>query len=87
MHVETFHYDEQAQFMLSCYYLFAYQGGDILPGDDMIGSDYRWWSMAELTEDVNFYPSTKSWILKRAVDLYRLWLKEPDVPLQQALQV
>ncbi|HET9907111.1 MAG TPA: NUDIX hydrolase [Anaerolineales bacterium] len=45
VHIETFHYDEQVRFMVSSYYLFAYQGGRIIPGDDMKGSKHRWWSM------------------------------------------
>ncbi len=86
VHMQTFHYDERVQYMLSCYYLFVYQGGNIVPGDDMVGSEYRWWSMAELKEDgLNFHPSTNPWMLKRAIDLYRLWVKEPDLPLQQPL--
>ncbi len=86
VHMETFHYDEQVQYMLSSYYLFAYQGGAILPGDDMIGSEYRWWSMTEIkARGVGFHPSTKPWLLKRAIELYGLWKKENDLPLQQTL--
>jgi 8-oxo-dGTP pyrophosphatase MutT (NUDIX family) len=36
VHLETFHYDERVRYMLSSYYLFAYEGGRILPGDDMM---------------------------------------------------
>jgi ADP-ribose pyrophosphatase YjhB (NUDIX family) len=41
IHVQTFHYDENVQYMIAIYYLLAYQGGEICPGDDMQGSQYR----------------------------------------------
>ncbi len=31
VHVETFHYDKRVQYMLGTYYLFAYQGGEVIP--------------------------------------------------------
>lgn len=86
VHAETFHYDEQVQYMLSTYYLFAYQGGNIKPGDDMLGSEYRWWILPELEEKgLIFHASAKIWVLKRAVALYRLWSQEAELPLQQPL--
>ena len=72
--------------MISSNYLFAYQGGDIVPGDDMVGSEVRWWSLAELEDaSVRFHASTRLWLLQRAVELYRLWHDQPDVPLQRAI--
>lgn len=86
VHLESFHYDKQVQFMLASYYLFAYQGGHITPGDDMKGSTYRWWSMKEVKENgTGFHRSTKPWLLRRAIELYNLWEKESDQPLQGAL--
>ena len=75
VHVQTFHYDENVQYMIAIYYLLAYEGGEVHPGDDMQGSQYRWWSLAEL-EDENVkivVPPDQTWILKRAIELYRLW--------------
>ena len=78
VHSQTFHYDANVQYMIGIYYLLAYQGGQIVPGDDMIGSTYRWWSIEELgTADIIYHPSTHLWMLKRAVELYRLWGKRP----------
>lgn len=86
VHMETFHYDERVRYMLSSYYLFAYEGGNIRPGDDMIGSEYRWWSMTELEEaGMGFHPSTKPWILRRAIELYRLWSRAGELQLQPTL--
>jgi ADP-ribose pyrophosphatase YjhB (NUDIX family) len=75
VHVSTFHYDERVRYMLSIAYLFAYEGGEIQPGDDMLGSEYRWWSLGELgSEQVELLiPPGEKWVLRRAVDLYRLW--------------
>ncbi len=75
IHAQTFHYDENVQYMIAIYYLLAYEGGEVQPGDDMQGSEYRWWTMAEL-EDENIkivVPPDQKWILQRAIELYRLW--------------
>ncbi len=83
VHLESFHYDSRVRFMLASYYLFLYQGGPIHPGDDMRGSNFRWWSLRELeAEELQFHPSVQVWMLRRAVDLYRLWREEPPPPLQ-----
>src|SRR5215211_1686533 len=73
IHVQTFHYDENVQYMIAIYYLLAYEGGDVHPGDDMQGSQYRWWSIAELEDEkINIVvPPGQTWILKRAIELYR----------------
>lgn len=75
VHVATFHYDAKVRYMLSIAYLLAYDGGTIQPGDDMLGSEYRWWSLEELASpDVQLMvPPGGKWLAARAVDLYRLW--------------
>ncbi|MCL4276000.1 MAG: NUDIX hydrolase [Anaerolineales bacterium] len=79
IHVQTFHYDENVQYMIAIYYLLAYEGGEVQPGDDMQGSQYRWWSLAELNDEkVNIVvPPGQKWILERAIELYRLWKGQP----------
>jgi hypothetical protein len=59
-------------------YLLAYEGGDIKPGDDMAGSEYRWWSLEELAspEVKLLIPPGEKWLVERAVDLYRMWRRE-----------
>jgi len=83
IHVQTFHYDENIQYMIAIYYLLAYEGGEVLPGDDMQGSQYRWLSLSELDdENVKIVvPPGQTWILKRAIELYRLW-KDQTLQLQ-----
>jgi ADP-ribose pyrophosphatase YjhB (NUDIX family) len=85
IHAQTFHYDANVQYMIAIYYLLAYEGGEVLPGDDMQGSQYRWWSVEELEGDqVNIVvPPDQKWILKRAIELYRLW-KDQTWELQLA---
>ena len=51
----------------------AYEGGQVQPGDDMLGSRFRWWSLEELAdEDVEIHVPSEKWIIERAVELYRL---------------
>jgi ADP-ribose pyrophosphatase YjhB (NUDIX family) len=86
VHVETFHYDENVRYMLGTYYLFAYQGGEIRPGDDMAGSEVRWWSLAELDDEKPIlHVTAKRWMLGRAVELYRLWRDGRERPLQPTI--
>ena len=83
VHVQTFHYDENVRFMVGIYYLMAYEGGKIVPGDDMAGSTCRWWSLDELDDDnLHRHPTFIPWMLRRAIDLYRLWKDDPERPLQ-----
>jgi 8-oxo-dGTP pyrophosphatase MutT (NUDIX family) len=80
VHVSAFHYDERVRYMLSIAYLLAYEGGEIQPGDDMQGSEYRWWNLDDLdSEEVTLIiPPGEKWVIARAVDLYRLWRQEDD---------
>lgn len=83
LHSHTFHYDEQVPFMVGIYYLLHYEGGQIVPGDDMVGSDFRWWGLAELetavaNHDATLHFSTHLWMMHRAVKLHRL-LKDEQV--------
>lgn len=86
IHAQTFHYDENVRFMVGIYYLLAYEGGTIVPGDDMAGSAYRWWNLDELEdESLPHHPTVIPWALRRAVDLYRLWKDDWERPLQPNL--
>jgi 8-oxo-dGTP pyrophosphatase MutT (NUDIX family) len=79
VHAYSFHYDENVKFMISICCLMAYEGGKVQPGDDMEGSRYRWWSLEEL-EDENVpivVPTNRKWLLRRTIELYRLWGDSP----------
>jgi 8-oxo-dGTP pyrophosphatase MutT (NUDIX family) len=84
LHSHTFHYDEYVPFMVGIYYLLRYEGGKVVPGDDMAGSDFYWWGLEELETAVSqqkatLHFSTHMWMLRRAVALNRLfadgWVK------------
>lgn len=85
VHAYTFRYDEAVQFLISIAYVVAYEGGPIDPGDDMRGSQYRWWRLDELNaESVKLIvPRDQKWMAARAIELYRLW-KDQSVDLQPA---
>ncbi len=88
VHISTFHYDENVQYMLSVGYLMAYEGGRIQPGDDMAGSRYKWWRLDDL-KDVNvkvLIPPDGKWLIERAVELHRMWIGR-EVELQPELIV
>lgn len=85
VHAETFHYDERVKFMNGIYYLFGYENGSIVPGDDMEGSEFRWWRLEELLHSrLKFHASAKPWMLERAVELFRVW-NGRTAPLQPDL--
>ena len=59
VHIGTFQYDPNASHMLSLSVLFAYEGGEIKPDDDMKDAKYGWFSADELINGdmTNFVPS------------------------------
>lgn len=76
-------------YMLSIYYLMVYEGGEIVPGNDMAGSAWRWRRVDELfASSEPLHPSANdAWLLRRAVELYRLWHNHPDqeIELQEVI--
>jgi 8-oxo-dGTP pyrophosphatase MutT (NUDIX family) len=88
VHISTFHYDENVQYMLSVGYLMAYEGGRIQPGDDMAGSRYKWWGLDDLTDEKVkvLVPPDGKWLIERAVELYRMWIGR-EMELQPELVV
>ena len=82
VHVHTFYRDDTVQFNTGIYYLLAYHGGQVIPGGDMTGSKYRWWTLDEIErEHPEINTPRQQWILWRAIELYRLW-KNSDIDLQ-----
>jgi len=77
VHAGTFRYDSEVPHMLEVYTLFSYQGGEAVPGDDMRGSEVRWWQVSELANaGVPVHATVKIWMLERAVQLFRIWRGE-----------
>jgi len=81
IHTQTFTFDSHIPFMIGVYFLLAYEGGDVVPGDDMRGSEVRWWSVDELEQaDIQLHSSTHLWMLKRGVEMYRMLRERPLSP-------
>lgn len=74
VHAATVCHDEMMPCVISLFYLMAYRGGTVQPGDDLAGSQFRWWSLAEIVNG-KMTPSAprEIWIAERAIELYRLW--------------
>lgn len=83
VHVASIHYDAKIRDMIDIGYLFAYEGGEIVPGDDAAGFAFRWWTLDELAkDDVRVVvPHDQKWLFPRAVELHRLW-RDTDHPMQ-----
>jgi 8-oxo-dGTP pyrophosphatase MutT (NUDIX family) len=86
IHACTIHFDANVRYLISIYWLLAYEGGEVTPGSDMAGSEVRWFSVDELEsgEVEVLVPGGQRWIFRRAVELYRLLKDRPPVELQSA---
>jgi ADP-ribose pyrophosphatase YjhB (NUDIX family) len=83
VHVYTHHYDPNIPNMISICYLMAYEGGEVVPGDDMAGSAVRWASAEDIEdESLRMIAPRQKWLAARAVELYRLW-HDQDRPLEK----
>ncbi len=76
LHSATFAYDEEVPFMISLSYLMAYEGGEIIPGDDMAGAPFRWATPAEMETLSITSPAHQPWLVQRALELYRLYTRQ-----------
>lgn len=84
LHTATFRFDDNNHYMLSLSLLMACRGGAAQPGDDMAGSEVRWFTFDELdAPDLPLLPpADQPFLRRRALALYRLWQAEP-VPLAE----
>lgn len=84
IHAYTWRYDEDVQYMIDVCYLLAYEGGEVVPGDDMAGCEARWVSVEEVESGAVeiLIPSEYPWLFRRAVEMYRLLAPRPAVELQ-----
>lgn len=85
IHASSFHYDQNARFMLSVVYVMAYEGGEVRPGDDM-SDEFRWLSLEEIkahTPRVTI--PMYDWLFEDALVNFRRW-RHRDVELQAPLR-
>lgn len=71
VHAQSFRFDERIPTMIGIYYVLAYEGGKIQPGDDMADAAWRWWDVDELATavaagDITLAKSTHLWMLRQA---------------------
>ena len=82
-HTSTFAYDSKIKHMIDVYFVMSYEGGRVVPGDDMAGSQVLWRDLASISEQgiqVVIPPNGIS-ILRRAVQTWRLWKDSGAYPL------
>jgi len=82
VHALSFGYDEKIRNMISILYLMRFDGGPVVPGDDMTGAEYQWWNLDQIRENIDkvYKPEKQLWLFQRALDLFRLYRNEtPDL--------
>jgi 8-oxo-dGTP pyrophosphatase MutT (NUDIX family) len=84
VHAYTYRWDDIVQYLMSIAFLLAYEGGEIQPGDDMAGSQFRWVSVEEVErgEIEVLVPEATVWMCRHAIALYRLLKDQPPADLQ-----
>lgn len=87
VHAATFAYDAVVERVISVTYLMAHEGGEPIPGDDMRGSRVTWATCDEIESRALRLvpPLDQAWLRRRTIELFRLWARAPDVPLQGPL--
>ncbi len=84
VHTFSYPYREHMPALISVAYLLAYEGGRIIPGDDLTGADYAWHGLADIEDgriDI-VVPDGQRWLFTRAVVLYRILRDAPPVDLE-----
>jgi len=84
VHAATFSYDAHVVRMISVVHAMRYEGGQVVPGDDMRGSLVRWAGLREIDADALelIPPLDQAWLRRRVIDSYRLWPAESPELLQ-----
>lgn len=76
VHAWSWRYDERIPNLLSLAFVATYLGGDVVPGDDMAGSEVRWASLEDITSmvasGVALVPE-EPWLFVRALEVLDLW--------------
>ena len=75
VHAWTWRYDDQVTHLMSTAFVASYLGGDVVPGDDMAGSEVRWASLEEveqLATETGLIPDGV-WLFERALQCLDLW--------------
>lgn len=78
VHALSFAYDETIRNMISILYVMRFDGGAVVPGDDMLGAEYQWWYIDRIGQNIDKIskPEKQLWLFQRALDLFRLYRDE-----------
>ena len=79
VHSWTYRYDDAVTHMLSLAFVASYVGGEVVPGDDMAGSEVRWATLDEVRVLPALIPE-EVWLFERALELFDLWAARGGVP-------
>ena len=83
VHSWTYRYDDLVTHMLSLAFVASYEGGEVVPGDDMAGCEVKWATLEEVRSLPSLIPEDV-WLFERALSLFDLWVdgSQPigDVP-------
>ena len=75
-HAMTWRYDDRVPHMISTFFVARYLGGEVVPGDDMAGSEVRWATLEEVRAmEAAGEPTVpgEAWIFERAFAVADLW--------------
>ena len=80
VHASSFHYDDAIPRMISNFFVATYLGGEVVPGDDMAGSEVRWATLDEVraldASGAALVPE-HVWLFERALECFDLWAGRP----------
>jgi 8-oxo-dGTP pyrophosphatase MutT (NUDIX family) len=77
VHAWTYRFDESVPQLIDIAWVMSYAGGDVIPGSDMAGSEWRWCSVDEVDDLQLRVPQGPRWLLERAADAYRRYRGHP----------
>lgn len=75
-HAMTWRYDDRVPHMISTFFVARYLGGEVVPGDDMAGSEVRWATLEEVRTMAGAGEATvpaEPWLFERAFAVADLW--------------
>ena len=70
-HAWSYRFDVTIRNMIDVAWVMSYEGGDVVPGSDMAGSDWQWCVPEEVETLLISLPQGTDWLLQRAVEVYR----------------
>ncbi len=82
VHTLSFDYDDAIPNMISVLYVMRFDGGSVVPGDDMSGAEYAWWNIDQIKQNIDKIskPERQLWLFERALELSESYRAEcPDL--------